>query len=588
MKKIIGSFDFSSKEDNLSVKYKNELQFDLQVYYSSEFEKADFDEHKIIFTGNIYNTDKISDFFDITHYENIAELLLKIYLKENLKAFKKVDGEYTIVIISKLETIIVRDKNGCGIPIYYNENYFSNSFTDILNLTKSKAIDKDSIKAFLNLGYIPSPNTPFINIKKMSGGSFLYHRYHVSTIEGNLFDYEDFLKGVHKSVSSNDDKNENKYEIFNTLLNEATEKRIINKEKIGLIDFQGFSKKIQKSNDFNYFLSDDSNSRIIKHHDIEILPEIISTFEIPFNDNNLIHNCIFIRKIKEANPDKLLVFEGIKYIFGTNASNINKYFKLKRLKLLFLYKVIFKLLNLSLFNKNTRILPLRILIKRIIKLYSIERGGFSKKELEKLIHNGSKKWVNNYRKSLPIKPLNFEEAYNVHNYFIDIRQCLNEIEIFQFEKICEHYNIDVSFPFLGNEIYDFIKTISLNEKAGGTVNNNKPYHNSSKNFINNLLKNTNYQSDYFLNINQASYLYDINLRKKLYNYILNADATNQLLNKKMIVSFTEKIEKEMISNKINNKSLMSLSFQFFNLLILNLWWDIFINNKKGKSLKDFY
>jgi hypothetical protein len=37
-----------------------------------------------------------------------------------------------------------------------------------------------------------------------------------------------------------------------------------------------------------------------------------------------------------------------------------------------------------------------------------------------------------------------------------------------------------------------------------------------------------------------------------------------------------------------NKTLYDLSFQFFNLLILNIWWDQFINNKKGTTLQDFY
>jgi len=583
MKIIVGAFDFSSKEDKLLSKYKEDLQFVEQVYYSSDFIKAHDTEHYILLIGNIYNERELSNQFEIDSYKNSAELILKIYLNDNFKALKKINGEYTAIILSKLETIIIRDRSGCGMPIYYTEKYFSNSFTEIIKLSKNNTIDKDSIKTFLNLGYIPSPNTPFLNVKKLAGGCFLYHKYHVSTIEGNLFDFEDFLKKDIKTISSKNSIHDHYYQ----LLNKATENRIINKKGIGVIDFQGLSNKLSSSEKFNYFISEDSSSKIIKQHDIFILPEIIRTFEKPFNDSNLIHNFLFIKKIKETNPDKLLIFEGNKYIFGTNANNIFKYFKLKKIKLLLFYQILFKLLSTDIFINYTRFIPLRILIKRIIKLYSIERGGFSKKELEKLLPDKNKKWVNNYRKSLPIKPLNFEEAYNVHNYFIDIRHCLNEIEIFQFEKICNHFDISLSFPFLDNEIYNLAKSLSMIEKTGNN-NNKKNDFNSSNSFINVLLKNKNYQSDYFLNINQASYLYDIHLRKKLYNYIINSDVTKNLLNKKFVISFTEKIEREMISNKIYNKSLMSLSFQFFNILVLCIWWDIFINNKNGNSLNDFY
>lgn len=70
--------------------------------------------------------------------------------------------------------------------------------------------------------------------------------------------------------------------------------------------------------------------------------------------------------------------------------------------------------------------------------------------------------------------------------------------------------------------------------------------------------------------------------------MLNSDATKNLFNKDFLTNFFTNFEKEIISKNMINKTLYDLSFQFFNLLILNIWWDQFINNKKGTTLQDFY
>lgn len=578
MKRIIGAFD-TTKEINNS---NEDLIAHKNILIDSKFEIFVIEDNKIFLSGKIYNRTELETKYDFKATSD-AELILYLYINYNFNSIKQINGEYTFIILTRFDTIICRDRHGCGLPIFYTERYFSNSLNFLFEYSKlKKEINIEAIATFLGLGYIPSPLSPIKYVKKMRAGGFLLYKHGTSVIESNLFDFEDFTKENNSKYDSFDLINEK----FNELVQNAIDSREKNHENIELIDFQNITKNyILKSKNTTISSNYNKNDNI-KHHEINNLPEIIRNFEIPFNDYNIIHNYLFFEKIKKDNPDILLNFNGIDYLLGTNASNISNYIKIKKNRTIKIFKLIKRLVSLPVFDKYKKIYKFRILINRILNIYIIGRCGFTKKQITKLLKSNYKSFTYSYQNSLPAYSNNFDDAFISHNYFIDIKQSLNEIETYQMSVLAQNLNISISYPLLDNNIYNLLKSIPLDYK----INSNSLRSKKDKNITgqpNNLIKST-LKSDFFLHINQANYLYDANLRKKLYKYMLNSDATKNLFNKDFLTNFFTNFEKEIISKNMINKTLYDLSFQFFNLLILNIWWDQFINNKKGTTLQDFY
>lgn len=569
---IIGTFDSTKIMQNNSL--INELQIDKNIAYNSDFLKFMIEESIIFFHGEVINKIELESLYNIES-ESIPELILKLYLSYDFNSFKKINGEYSFVIITKFDTIVCRDRNGSGIPIYYTEKYFSSSFTNLLTYSKiKKEINNEAIASFLGLGYIPSPHTPMKFIKKLGAGCFLLYKHGVNIIESNLFDFEDYAKSSKKETELITLKNK-----YNTLIDNSVHQIISNNKKIAYIDFNNYfenhinNKQIEnKTNFYN------KNNNII-HHEINVLPQIIRSLEIPFNDYNLIHNYMFYKKLKDENYEILINFNVLDQLLGTNYVNINKYLSFVKHRSLKLFKLLKTITNLKIFENNRKVYLFRRLLNRILNIYSIGRNGFTKKQINALLKTNFVAKSYKYQSSLPININNFNDAYLSHNYFVDIKQSINEIEIFQMKSIARKFNLKTTYPLLDNEIYNLFKQI-------------EPI--SKNNEVKELLMNTKNETDikkkyaFYLHINQANYLYDSNLRKKLYNYILNSDACEYMFNKKNIDSFFNNLEKEIISKTRTYKVLYDQSFQFFNLLIISLWWDIIINNKKGDSLQDFY
>jgi len=568
MKRIIGAFD--STKDISSKINDNTIIKDFNVLHDAETELFNINNNKIFFYGNIYNKAELEEKYKLLTDSN-AELVLKLYLDFNFNSIKELNGEFTFVIITHLETIICRDRHGCSLPIFYTEKFFSTSLSYLINNFKiSKEINIDAIATFLGLGYIPTPLTPLKYIKKLGAGSFLLYKHGVSVTESNLYDFEDFTKN--NVLNSSDLKIS-----FNELLEKSLKIREENNNNISFLDFHNILNNSNFNSIRSNLTSEYNKNHNIRHHEINNLPKIIKCFELPFNDYNSIHNYLFIEKLKKNNSELLLDLSGINFLLGSNAINITKYFKQKKNHTLGLIKLLKRIINIHKLDKYKRIYLLKIIINRILNIYSLGRNGFTKKQIKALLKTEYKSATYKYQNSLPINSYSIENAYLTHNYFIDIKQSLNQIETYQMSSFAENFNLKLSYPLLDNNIYNFFKSLPIEIKIDNSgLRENNTFVNKNKNI------------DIQLHINLTNYLYDINLRKKLYAYMLNSDISKKLFNNSFLEKFFNNFEKEFISKNHINKVLYDLSFQFFNLLIINLWWDIYLINKKGNTLQDFY
>ena len=580
MLKILGLFDTTKKisfdvDETIYITDKN-------LIYYTQIETFTLEENKIYFSGNIYNKSELASEFNIS-YNSVSELILRLFLDYNFYGIKQLNGEYTFLIITKFETYIFRDKNGCDLPIYFNDKYFSSSFNYLIEHANiKKEINYEAIINFLGLGYIPSPLTPIKHIKKLAAGSFLIYKHGVGITESKLYDFENFNKNrinIKKDFKSYQEE-------YKNITGNSIQKRISENNNFSLIDLQNIYSHFYPESE-KVILNYEIDKNKIIHHEINYLPEIINLLEIPFNDQNLFNNFLFYKKNKAKDVKYILSFNGIICLFGSNAVNIAKYFKYKEIRLLKTIRIFKKIISLRVFDKNKKIQYYKILMNRILNIYNIDRNGFNKKQLKKLLKSDFTSFTFKFKNSLPVNSVNFEESYNIHNYFIDIKQNFNEIEAFQMNLFSQYFKIPISYVFMDNDIYDFVKSLPIQLKVKGDLNTISKNKGIAMYLHQSIFKTKSYKSIYFHNVNQTNYLYDINLRKKLYTYIFNSELAHKLFNNNFLDEFFKNFEKNIISKRNNSKILYILSFQFFNLLIMTNWWDQYICNKTGKTLKDF-
>lgn len=132
----------------------------------------DSDKNILFFYGELYNKQTLSSKYNVQSI-NEAQLVLTLYENIGIDAFKELGGKFVFIIYNKRskKLSIVRDKVGSK-QIYYYKNDDCFIFCSELNglLTADiilRKIDKISLSQYLQLTYIPAPNTIIDNVKKV-------------------------------------------------------------------------------------------------------------------------------------------------------------------------------------------------------------------------------------------------------------------------------------------------------------------------------------------------------------------------------------------------------------------------------------
>jgi len=136
----------------------------------------------IVFNGEIYNYQEIKNELSefIFNSNSDTEVIIYAYKKWGIeKAIQKFNGMFAFCIYDKekRQAFFVRDRVGIKPFVYYadNENFiFASELKSLLkNATITKLINKKSVAEYFIYRYVPSPNTIFENINKLSAGYLL-------------------------------------------------------------------------------------------------------------------------------------------------------------------------------------------------------------------------------------------------------------------------------------------------------------------------------------------------------------------------------------------------------------------------------
>lgn len=149
-----------------------------QIFRDSELQNA---ELAIVFNGEIYNykeiKKEIKGKFDS---DSDTEVILRAYKKWGADCVKKFNGMWSFAIYDKKKNILFCSRDRLGVkPFYYfydgKSFVFSSELKGIITKEKNKQkkkikLNKDALKLYFSLGYIPSPMTVYEDIYKLEAG----------------------------------------------------------------------------------------------------------------------------------------------------------------------------------------------------------------------------------------------------------------------------------------------------------------------------------------------------------------------------------------------------------------------------------
>ncbi len=137
----------------------------------------------IVFNGEIYNYKSLRQ--ELLQQgvqfqsETDTEVLLNLYIKEGKNCLNKLNGFFAFAIFDYKEKSLFLARDRMGIkPLYYlmddDRLLFGSEMKAILQYGIDKSLDFSALHTYLQLNYIPAPQTIFKSVKKLLPGHYLH------------------------------------------------------------------------------------------------------------------------------------------------------------------------------------------------------------------------------------------------------------------------------------------------------------------------------------------------------------------------------------------------------------------------------
>lgn len=169
--------------DNVLLGHRRLSIIDLSEHAGQPFRSA-CGNYVIVFNGEIYNYKELSAGLTLRTSSD-TEVLLEGYIKHGASFFSSIRGIYAFAIydLARREIIMLRDPAGIK-PFYLRRDAHSLAFaSEIKALTacggERLTLNKDAIKLYLHVGYIPEPQTVYNEISALTPG--VLHTLNIST-----------------------------------------------------------------------------------------------------------------------------------------------------------------------------------------------------------------------------------------------------------------------------------------------------------------------------------------------------------------------------------------------------------------------
>lgn len=607
--RIIGCFD-PAKKFSLTEGLNNYETHSGIFFNNLQFKTIE--DSLIFFNGIIYNEEELKKMFNF-EIESQADLVYHLYKKNGISSFRIINGKATIMIKNAEQTIVFRDHHGEAIPFFHSNDYFSDSIDGLKKIDKIKwKPNLVSISTFLKIGFIPAPLTAFEGIFKVPAGTVLiYSKSGFKSI--NLFDFEDF-KSETIQISMEDAVQE-----YDRLLKASIQKRIKHFEPVGALLSGGydsggniaalrevFSGKIKtysigfKDNPFSElpYAKLMAETFEAEHHEyqmdgseIEQLPFVIKAFGEPFSESGFMLNNAAMNLIQNENLPVVIGGDGNDQLFGTTGKEMAIHFKLRKMGLNPIQKLVSTMADNSFFEKDSKFFKLRFHNEKILNVMRPDNFGFNNHTMKSMFNFGRIS-DHPYIMDIPTHFTSYSNLHDQHNFYLDIRHSINEVILNKASRLAAAYGNNLAFTYVDLDIYDFIRKLPLEIRLKGTIDELAKGKGVTK-YLHKVHTKPKLPADVTSRKKQggfsplAIFLSEENLRKKIYNYIEKSEFSRQYINMNELKNFFDSYEQNSKSGGYWFWYRQLRSNQMFNLLISCLWWDIYIKDCKKSTLSEF-
>jgi asparagine synthase (glutamine-hydrolysing) len=578
-----------------------------KLYHSPDITSASTENRTFFLCGNLYNLHSKID--------TKAAELLKNYSTKGTESFKELDGEFSIIIFDGDETIIFRDRHGAGPQVFYNQQYFSSFLKNFLTIKGFQPEpNTEALFTFLSIGYIPSPMCSLKGISKIPAGHVLKVKNGEQKLE-SLFTWEDFKSSCSnpRNITVEDATAE-----YEQLHKKSILDRVKGKKTVGLLLSGGYDsggniaglREVYNGDALSYSIGFKDNpwtelplAKILSerfgttHYEYEIdgteireLPDIVDYLGDPFQEGGLMLNYVAMKLIGDNKPEVILGGDGNDQHFGTAGKELALHYSYKQKGFQPFQKLFQSAGKMGLFDNDNILFRMQFHNEKILNIQKSDNFGFKQHELQKLVKDRSAIAPHKYLKSVPKQFASFDDFYFVHNYFGDIKQVINEVILFKASKMSSMFGNSLTFPYMSTEIYEFLKQMPRGHKCKGTLEEISKGKGTTKFLHKNYLKpklpteitNRKKQGGF---APLPIFFKDDSQRKKLSDFILASDAVKALFSEKYLHEFFKSYNETAVPDGYWFWYKQVKAFQFFNLLVLAIWWEIFINKKDASELK---
>lgn len=150
------------------------------------------ERYTLTFNGEIFNYKELRQTLEgkgiIFKSTSDTEVLLNMLILYKEKCMDQLNGFFSFIFYDKLtqEVLIARDRYGVK-PLYYqyynNQLLVASELKALIKLGVEKEIDQDALYTYIQLNYIPSPQTIFKNVNKLNAGHYIKYRISDSSFE---------------------------------------------------------------------------------------------------------------------------------------------------------------------------------------------------------------------------------------------------------------------------------------------------------------------------------------------------------------------------------------------------------------------
>jgi asparagine synthase (glutamine-hydrolysing) len=537
-----------------------------------------------VFNGQIYNYREIyqdikNDF--VWKSNSDTELLLNSWIKWGKDCLNKLDGMFAFAIWDKSKKILYAARDRIGEkPFYYyldkKNFYFSSRPSALINHLPqiSKEYDVQSIRSYLDSGYIPGSKSIYKNIKKLNAGHYLKfseddfyssHYWEIKNINTNfsllkkneddlIDELEDiFIRNLNKRLISDVPLGVLLSSgIDSSLMTAIIKKKIIPDSNLKTFSI-GFDNKIfdesYSSKMIAQFLKTEHYEKKLEANDlIKLMPTFFRNYDEPFFDSSAFP-LLAASQLASEHVKVILTGDGGDELFG----GYNYYLIiniLEKIKYLpdFLKKTLSNLLNLFP-NYRLNLIAEILLKKNLIESFSFIRSIIKKNHnvlFEDVIKDTEN--INEIFQKTFSTFSNQEISMTEACMKLDIIYTLNDDYLQKSDLASMSYSIESRSPFLSREIVEWSARLPINYKINlfnkkyilkkllsrylpdHLINKKKigfevPIKYWMKNELHDWTKERIYNMDYYKNLP-----IDHNLVKKLYiSFINNQQGTHTYL-----------------------------------------------------------